>query len=124
MTIQRFSADAPIDAVAGAVSEDGCAVVENLLDHETIDRVRGELEPFLEQTEEGDDEFLGHSTRRAGAIVERSPTARSMVTHPLVFGASEKVIREKNRGVQLHVTQLISIGPGESAQDLHRDQWA
>ena len=124
MTIQRFSAGAEVDAVAAAVAKDGCAIVDELLDRQTVDRVRTELRPFLEQTATGEDDFQGEATRRAGSIVERSATARELVTHPLVHGASEKVIRENNRGVQLHVTQLISIGSGESAQPLHRDQWA
>lgn len=28
------------------------------------------------------------------------------------------------KNYQIHLTQVISIGPGQEAQDIHRDQWA
>ena len=124
MPVPRFPSDATVDAVAAALMRDGCAIVDELLDADTVERVRSELWPYLQLTSTGGDEFSGQETRRAGSIVERSPAARELVLHPLVFGASEKVITEKNKGVQLHVTQLISIGSGETPQPLHRDQWA
>ncbi len=124
MTVQHLSADAGVDDVFAVMSKDGCAVIDEVVDGEAIGKIRAELAPFLERISTGKDEFAGHDTRRAGAIVERSPTARELIMHPLVFGASEKVITEKNKGMQLHVTQLISIGPDETPQPLHRDQWA
>ena len=124
MAVPRFPSDATVDAVAAALTKDGCAIVDELLDTDTVRRVRSELRPYLELTSNGGDEFSGRDTRRAGSIVERSRAARELVMHPLVFGASEKVITEKNKGVQLHVTQLISIGSGETPQPLHKDQWA
>lgn len=124
MTVQHFSADASIEEVAAAMSKDGCAIIDALLDLATVEKVRNELEPYLERLSTGKDEFSGHETRRAGSIVERSPTARELVMHPLVSGAAERVITKNNKGMQLHVTQLISIGSGETMQPLHRDQWA
>ena len=124
MTVQHFGADAKVEDIAATLSKDGCAIIDELLDSETVERVRSELAPYLERLSTGEDEFHGHETRRAGSIVERSATARKLLLHPLVHGASEKVITENNKGMQLHVTQLISIGSGESPQPLHKDQWA
>ena len=124
MTVQHFGADANVEEVAATVSKDGCAIIDELLDSDTVEKVRSELAPYLERLSTGKDEFAGHETRRAGSIVERSATARKLVMHPLVYGASEKVITKNNKGMQLHVTQLISIGSGESPQPLHKDQWA
>jgi ectoine hydroxylase-related dioxygenase (phytanoyl-CoA dioxygenase family) len=45
------------------------------------------------------------------------------VTHPLVLGTVARVLGHAT-GHQLHLTQLISIGPGEPMQQIHRDQWA
>ena len=124
MTVQRFRADATAERVATALAQDGCAIIDELVDATVIDRIENEMRPYLERTRAGGDDFTGHETHRAGSIVERSPTARELVLHPLVLGASEKVILEKNKGMQLHVTQLISIGSGETPQPLHKDQWA
>lgn len=124
MTVPRFSFDASVAEVSAALFAQGCAIVDQVLDPDTVELVRSELGPFVESTSTGADDFSGQDTRRAGAIVDRSPAARELVLHPLVFGASKKVITEKNTGVQLHVTQLISIGADETPQPLHRDQWA
>jgi ectoine hydroxylase-related dioxygenase (phytanoyl-CoA dioxygenase family) len=43
--------------------------------------------------------------------------------HPTVVGAVRHFLSHVT-AVQLHLTQLISIEPGESAQKLHRDQMA
>jgi ectoine hydroxylase-related dioxygenase (phytanoyl-CoA dioxygenase family) len=43
--------------------------------------------------------------------------------HPLALGAT-RVLLSHVTNFQLHLTQAIAIGPGESAQPIHRDQWA
>ena len=51
----------------------------------------------------------------------RSAMARDLIMHPLILTASE-MIMAKSPTYQLMNTEVISIGPGESAQVLHRDQ--
>jgi ectoine hydroxylase-related dioxygenase (phytanoyl-CoA dioxygenase family) len=43
--------------------------------------------------------------------------------HPLVL-ATVRVALGHVTSFQLHLTQVIAIGPGESRQMIHRDQWA
>jgi len=43
--------------------------------------------------------------------------------HPLVLDTVRTILGHAT-GVQLHLTQVIAIGPGESTQQIHRDQWA
>jgi ectoine hydroxylase-related dioxygenase (phytanoyl-CoA dioxygenase family) len=43
--------------------------------------------------------------------------------HPLVLGAVRALLGPAT-SVQLHLTQVIAIGPGEPGQQVHRDQWA
>jgi ectoine hydroxylase-related dioxygenase (phytanoyl-CoA dioxygenase family) len=43
--------------------------------------------------------------------------------HPLVLDATRATLRDAT-SFQLHLTQVIAIGPGEPAQVIHRDQWA
>jgi ectoine hydroxylase-related dioxygenase (phytanoyl-CoA dioxygenase family) len=45
------------------------------------------------------------------------------VLDDLVLGACDRVLAHVNN-YQLHLTQLIRIGPGGPAQIVHRDQWA
>jgi ectoine hydroxylase-related dioxygenase (phytanoyl-CoA dioxygenase family) len=43
--------------------------------------------------------------------------------HPLAIGTTGLFLGHATN-YQLHLTQAIAIGPGESAQPIHRDQWA
>jgi ectoine hydroxylase-related dioxygenase (phytanoyl-CoA dioxygenase family) len=123
MSIEHLSADATPESVAAVLQRDGVAVVDRVVPPETMDRARAELAPWLEATVVGPDEFSGHRTRRTGGLVARSATCRELVAHPLVLGITGQVLSHATR-FQLHLTQVIAIGPGEPAQMIHRDQWA
>ena len=123
MQIPRFDRQVKPDEVAAALAEAGCAVVEHLAPAALLAAVRGELAPHLDATPLGVDAFAGRRTRRTGALIARSPAARELVTHPLVLDVVGRVLGHATN-YQLHLTQLIAIGPGEPAQLIHRDQWA
>jgi ectoine hydroxylase-related dioxygenase (phytanoyl-CoA dioxygenase family) len=123
-TLPVLAPDASVDEVEAALREAGCAVVERLAPAEQLDRVAAELEPHLRATEPGADEFTGRNTRRTGALLARSPAFRDLAAHPLVLGALDRVLGDHATSYQLHLTQVIEIGPGEPAQLVHRDQWA
>jgi ectoine hydroxylase-related dioxygenase (phytanoyl-CoA dioxygenase family) len=99
-------------------------VVERLVSAETMDTVRDELTPHLDATATGPDEFTGRNTRRTGSLIARSPSFRPIAAHPLVLGTLDRVLGDHATNYQLHLTQVIDIGPGEPAQLVHRDQWA
>jgi ectoine hydroxylase-related dioxygenase (phytanoyl-CoA dioxygenase family) len=121
--VPRLPSDASGDAVAQALGEAGCAIVERVAPPALLGRVMDELRPWIEATPYGPDEFSGRRTRRTGALIARSPAARELVTHPLVLAAVGCVLGHAT-SFQLHLTQLIAVGPGEPAQPVHRDQWA
>ncbi|HMC43193.1 MAG TPA: phytanoyl-CoA dioxygenase family protein [Acidimicrobiales bacterium] len=123
MTVRHLAADATAEEVAFALDADGVVVVDELAPHSVMDAIATELAPWVEATPTGTDEFSGRNTRRTGALVARSPSARQLVMAPLVLEAVGRVL-EHAKNYQLHLTQLISIGTGEPAQLLHRDQWA
>jgi ectoine hydroxylase-related dioxygenase (phytanoyl-CoA dioxygenase family) len=106
-------AEARAAEVAKIVREDGCVVIENVAPPETMDAADG-----------GATDFLGHATRRVGALIARSATARTLVTHPVVLSALDLVLGDHGSTYQIDLTQLVDIGPGEPAQMIHRDQWS
>ena len=124
LMLPRFGADASVDEVEAALREAGCAVIERVLPSEQVDRITSELEPYVRATEPGADEFTGRNTRRTGALLARSPGFRDLAAHPIVLGALDRVLGDHATSYQLHLTQVIEIGPGEPAQYVHRDQWA
>jgi ectoine hydroxylase-related dioxygenase (phytanoyl-CoA dioxygenase family) len=123
MPIPRLRADASGDAVAEALRNAGCVVVENLVPRDVLDRARAELQPHLDATAPGADNFAGRHTRRTGGLIARSPTCRDVIMHPLVL-ESVKAALPHATSFQLHLTQVIAIGPDEPGQMIHRDQWA
>jgi ectoine hydroxylase-related dioxygenase (phytanoyl-CoA dioxygenase family) len=46
-----------------------------------------------------------------------------LVQHPSILGVAGKLL-DRAKAFQLHLTQLISIGPDSPSQAIHRDQWA
>jgi hypothetical protein len=123
MDTPRFTADATVTDVAAALKTEGCAIIERLVAREVLDRARAELQPWLEATPCGRDEFSGLRTRRTGGLLGRSATCRDLVMHPLVVESVRSVLAHAT-SIQLHLTQVIAIGPGEPGQIIHRDQWA
>ena len=123
MPLEHLDADAAPEQVAAALERDACVVIDRLAPPERLKRLQEELSPYLEATRHGPDEFSGKHTRRTGGLIARSPTARALIQNPLVLGSVGCVLAHA-RNFQIHLTQVISIGPGESAQAIHRDQWA
>lgn len=123
MELQRFSADATADDVSAAIRSDGACIVERVVGDDLLDRFAAEMSPWTERVARGGEDFAGTQTRRAGALIARSRAARELVMHPLVLATVPKVLA-KHTAFQLHLTQTIAIGPGETPQSIHRDQWA
>jgi ectoine hydroxylase-related dioxygenase (phytanoyl-CoA dioxygenase family) len=123
MPIERFPGTASGADIAAALARDGCAIVERLVSKDVLDQARAELSPYVDATPFGSDEFAGHHTRRTGGLLARSATCRDLVMHPLILETVRTVLSHATT-FQLHLTQLIAIGPNEPMQRIHRDQWA
>jgi ectoine hydroxylase-related dioxygenase (phytanoyl-CoA dioxygenase family) len=124
MDVPRVGSDASVDEVEEALRASGCVVVERLVSIEHMDRIESDLEPFLDATPPGGDEFTGFDTRRTGSLLARSRDFGLLAAHPTVLGALDRVLGDHATSYQLHLTQVIDIGPGAPAQIVHRDQWA
>lgn len=123
MELQHFPADAPVEEIAAFISRWGYAIVDDVADSATMDRLEADARPWIDGSAHGRDEYDGKHTRRTGALIARCPTARELVMNPVVVG-TVKAFLSHVTAVQLHLTQIISIEPGETQQKLHRDQMA
>jgi ectoine hydroxylase-related dioxygenase (phytanoyl-CoA dioxygenase family) len=123
MKIEHFSKDAPVAEIANAMRRDGACVVDNVISRGEMDMVAAELKPWMDATPFGPDTFSGRRTKRTGGLVARSQKCRELVMNPLVLGVTGDLLGHAT-SFQLHLTQVIAIGPGEPAQTIHRDQWA
>ena len=123
MELHHFAPDAPVDGIAAFIARWGYAIVDDVADSATMDRLEREAAPWIDGSAHGRDEYDGKHTRRTGALVARCPTARELVMNPVVVGTVKSFLSHVT-AVQLHLTQIISIEPGETQQKLHRDQMA
>jgi hypothetical protein len=121
--IAHLTVAAPPEEVAAAVGRDGAVVIDGVAAPALLDRIETELRPHLTATPTGPDDFSGNLTRRTGSLIARSPACRELVMHPLALGTAGTFLSHATN-FQLHLTQAIAIGPGETAQPIHRDQWA
>lgn len=123
MTLKHLPPSATKDDVTAALKADGACVVDNLVTNDVMDRLAEEMSPYVDLTPPGRDDFVGKSTRRTGSMIARSKTSRELIMHPLVLGTAGLML-QKATAFQLHLTQIISVFPGETVQPLHRDELA
>lgn len=120
----RMSAQAKIEEILEVVSREGAMILEGVLAPVQVARVLEEVMPYVEATKPGHDDFSGRHTTRTGALVARSPASREMIMHPTVLGVARQFLAPWCERIQLHLSQVIRIRPGQEAQLVHRDRWA
>ena len=116
--------------VLAAVDAHGFAVIENAVAAADCDRLVAEMRPYIDATPHGLHGLGG--TRRVGALVARSPASHKMIAHPAILRLASAVLGEQRlsgdavriggrvgkgkKGFrypwQLHLTQIIDVGPG------------
>jgi ectoine hydroxylase-related dioxygenase (phytanoyl-CoA dioxygenase family) len=106
-----------VDDVVAALDAEGCALVERFIGPDVVEALRRELEPFRSTTPSGRNDFEGFDTRRIYALFAKVRGVDALATHPLLLGVLDRVLGE----YQLSGPVGIDIGPGETAQGLHRD---
>ncbi len=109
--------EATVDRVVDGLDRDGCVVVERFLSPAKVQELIDELAPFRESTPEGRNDFEGFDTRRVYALFAKVRGFDELAIDPLLLGVLDRVLGEH----QLSGPVAIDVGPGETAQGLHRD---
>lgn len=97
-----------------ALQRDGYVIVEGLFDPAPV---RAALEPILEATPAGRNDFEGFSTRRAYGLLGKTRALDDLITHPVADDLATQVLGDH----LLSALVAIQIGPGEKAQGPHHD---
>ena len=124
LELAYFDADAEDEEILSALREDGACVLVDVMGENLKSRVSEELQPFIEATPTGRDDFTGRLTGRTGALVARSEASRELVMHPTITGLAQQFLGPYTDKIQLHLTQVINIQPGQGVQPRHRDRLA
>ena len=119
-----FEAEADTEEILKAFRENGACVILNLMNGDLKSRVLDELKPFIESTPDGRDDFTGKQTGRTGALIARSAASRELVMDHVITDLATQFLEPYTDKIQLHLTQVIDIRPGQGAQPRHRDRLA
>lgn len=108
--------------LADDLMRDGYAIARGIAPVADILALDRDLSPGFESVPFCQGAFYGERTKRFGALLRRSPHARTLVSHPAVLAAAETVLGPACDRIVLNLTQAIELHPGALAQVPHRDQ--
>lgn len=127
--LPTLPAGASIGDVNAAIDAVGAVIVADLIPPDVATRLDAELAPWRATTppgsRSGDPEwelFHGRNTVRINGLAAKSSTFVDVCLHATILGVADRRLIPDGGQTQINDTQLISIGPGEPAQYLHRDQ--
>jgi ectoine hydroxylase-related dioxygenase (phytanoyl-CoA dioxygenase family) len=132
-SIPVFPGSDRFTGLVDALERDGCAVVTGITDPATRNAIARELEPHLEKadanaaTDRNNKYFVESAgfypgnTKRITALIAKSETFRSFVTHPLMLSVCDAILKPNCASYQLHVSSALVVGPGATEQVLHRE---
>jgi len=103
--------------VARRLLGDGYVIVSGMMSDRDLETARADLARVLDATPTGRNEFEGFATQRVYALFAKTRTFDQAAVHPLLLDVLDEVLGH----YQLSAPVGIRIGPGESAQMLHRD---
>ena len=123
--IPQLSAQDSTADLAAALETDGCVVVTSITDAATREAITTELAPYLDTaqitTVVDEAEFYPGQTKRIVALIAKSTTFHSFVTHPTLLALCDEFLQPNCETYQVHVCSALVIGPGARSQVLHRE---
>ncbi len=130
--IERIKSSASSKQLCELLERDGAVIVEDILNPDQLASLNSELDQFIAKvdpglrnptTEEMID-FYGLSTIRIDGLPAKSRTFLDAMLLPQLCETADHFLLPNCRDYLLNTGQLIQIGPGESSQQLHRDESA
>ena len=120
--VKHITIDTPDEEALKVIDEDAAVIIDDVISETEIDKILNELDPSIKGNLKGADEFTGFQTTRVGALIARSHGCRDLAMHTKINSLASQFLEPHCDNYQLHFTSLISIGPGETKQILHRDR--
>lgn len=130
--LERLPADTDPDKLADVLRRDGGLVISGLVSRAVAERIDADLAPFVDTRHTGfdaefDDAFYGSNTKRVQGLAAKSRTwVDEILLHPTLLSVADRVLLEHCGDYWMSQAETIFIGPGNPAQELHRDDlnWA
>lgn len=112
--------------IIGDLREHGAVVVSGFIPPEAVAALNTELQPFVAERRGGfrseDDGFYGANTVRIQALAARSPSfIATILLSDLMKSVADDILLPNCGAYWMSQAETIFIGPGNPAQELHRD---
>ncbi|MGD9705833.1 MAG: phytanoyl-CoA dioxygenase family protein [Acidimicrobiia bacterium] len=126
--LQTLPGSTDVAPVLSALDQDGAVVVHDLLDGDVLDRFRTDMIRHASVHRVGTSapsesirSFWGERTIRFTRLAARSAAFESILTNPLLLAVADALLLDSCADYWMNTGQMMVIGPGQSAQTLHRD---
>jgi len=131
-SLKHLSSTATSEQICATLERDGAVVIEELLDSGLLSKLNADLDRYVSGTAPGlrnptmDEmiEFYGESTIRIDGLPAKSDSFVDIMLLPQLCETADRLLLPNCKDYLLNTGQLIQIGPGESAQELHCDESA
>jgi ectoine hydroxylase-related dioxygenase (phytanoyl-CoA dioxygenase family) len=120
-SVHTVRCDERLSIINEILEEDGCLVIENMLDESRHSALEAEIRPLLDATAPCQGNFYGFATKRLSGLIAKSECCRRMSVDPRIRVIMDEFLLKSCRAYQLNLTQAIQIGPGEPQQLIHAD---
>ncbi|KAJ6444838.1 putative phytanoyl- dioxygenase protein [Purpureocillium lavendulum] len=129
-SLQQIRASDGWEAILRAFRDDGAVIIKGLISSDKVDQINAEIQPAMDKIATGSrmagdwlKEFHGHQTKRLTNMITHSKTFREvLLDNDLIHQLCEGIFREETGSYWMNSAQVIEIGPGSRAQEIHRDQ--
>lgn len=98
--------------------EDGYVILPEVLGADDCSAIKDALEPYVDGTYPGRNDFEGFHSERVYSLISRSPVFADLVEHPVALGALDRIMTP---GYLISAFLAILVHPGETRQDMHFD---
>jgi ectoine hydroxylase-related dioxygenase (phytanoyl-CoA dioxygenase family) len=122
MLLKSFDANTSSAAVIDVLRRDGGVIIRELAAINLIDACAAELRSALNEFDESQrTDFSGAKTLRCSGVLRYAPSCAELIAHKLVLDVADAILLPSCAEYQIGSTTGIAILPGESDQQLHRD---
>ncbi len=125
-TLERLHRDDDSNKMIEIIERDGALIIEGYLPVDVARKIDEQLEPVVTSRaggfREGHDAFYGAQTIRVQRLIAHSPLWREYVlSHPVHEQIADAFLLPHCGAYWMSQSELIYLGPGQPAQELHRD---
>ncbi len=120
--------NAPLGEIMAVIARDGGVIVREFLEPDLLKRLNFELDSHLDACPPGSrseetlwQTFHGRNTKRICGLTARCPSFVEVLTDSTLLAYADTLLLPNCGSYWLNTSQMMVIGPGESAQMLHRD---